>query len=104
MSSRDERLREAALMRALGASRVFLQRAQVVELALSGALAGVLGAAGSMAVGWAIATHVFGFEYQLRGGLLIYTALAGAALSLAVGWFGLRQVLRAPVLGSLRAS
>ena len=102
MSSRDERLREAALMRALGASRAFLQRAQIVELALSGALAGLLGAAGSMAVGWAIALHVFEFEYQFRVSLLVYTAFAGALLSLGVGWFGLRQVLRAPVLGSLR--
>jgi putative ABC transport system permease protein len=103
MSSRDERLREAALMRALGASRSFLQRAQIVELALSGALAGLLGAAGSMAVGWAIAATVFEFDYVLRWSLLPATAFAGALLSLAVGWFGLRQVLRSPVLISLRA-
>ena len=89
-------------MRALGASRAFLQRAQIVELALSGALAGLLGAAGSMAVGWAIAINVFEFEYQFRASLLMYTALAGALLSLGVGWFGLRQVLRASVLSSLR--
>lgn len=104
LSSRDERVREAALMRALGASRIFLQRAQLVELALSGALAGLLGAAGSMVVGWAIATMVFDFSYTLRISILPLTALAGACLSVGVGWFGLRQVLRAPALASLRAA
>jgi putative ABC transport system permease protein len=104
LSSRDERLREAALMRALGASRTYLQRAQITELALSGGLAGALGALGSMAVGWAIAANVFEFSYQVRWSVIPLTAAVGALLSIAVGWFGLRQVLRAPVLASLRAA
>jgi predicted lysophospholipase L1 biosynthesis ABC-type transport system permease subunit len=50
-SSRDERIREAALMRALGASRRQLQRAQMLELGVTGALSGLLAAFGAIAVG-----------------------------------------------------
>ena len=45
-SSRDERMAEAAVMRALGASRRQLFAAQMIELAASGLLAGILAAAG----------------------------------------------------------
>ncbi|MFP5406282.1 MAG: ABC transporter permease, partial [Gammaproteobacteria bacterium] len=58
-SSRDERVREAALMRALGASRRQLAGSQLLELAMSGALAGLLAALGSIAIGWALADQVF---------------------------------------------
>jgi putative ABC transport system permease protein len=101
-SSRDERLREAALMRALGASRVQLARAQRWELGLSGALAGLLAAAGALATGWVLAVRVFQFDHQPRWESLLLGALAGAAVALAAGWFGLRGVLRSPALASLR--
>lgn len=101
-SSRDERLREAALMRALGASRAQLARAQRWELGLSGALAGLLAAAGALATGWVLAARVFQFDYQPRWESLIAGAAAGAVVALAAGWFGLRGVLRSPALASLR--
>jgi putative ABC transport system permease protein len=101
-SSRDERLREAALMRALGASRAQLARAQRWELGLSGALAGLLAAAGALATGWVLAARVFQFDYQPRWESLIAGAVAGAVVALAAGWLGLRGVLRSPALASLR--
>lgn len=100
--SRDERLREAALMRALGASRAQLAQAQHWELGLSGALAGLLAAAGALATGWVLAQQVFQFDYQPRWESLLLGALAGAAVALVAGWAGLRGVLRAPPLASLR--
>jgi putative ABC transport system permease protein len=95
-------LREAALMRALGASRAQLARAQHWELGLSGALAGLLAAAGALVTGWVLAQQVFQFDYQPRWESLILGALAGALVALAAGWAGLRGVLRAPPLASLR--
>lgn len=101
-SSRDERMHEAALLRALGASRRQLARAQLVELASLGALAGLLAAAGAAAVGWLLATRAFEFEYAVSGGVFALGAAAGALCALGGGWMGLRSVLRTPPLASLR--
>lgn len=101
LASRDERVREAALMRSLGASRRFLSLAQHAELAFGGALAGLLGALGAIAVGWILAEVVFDFSYQPRW-LVVPAAMAGAALlTTLAGWIGLRGVLLAPVRTSL---
>ncbi|HLT27287.1 MAG TPA: FtsX-like permease family protein [Zeimonas sp.] len=101
-SSRDERIREAGLMRALGASARQLSSAQRIELAFSGALAGLLAALGSIAIGWALAEQVFGFPYAPRWAVVPLGAAAGAALALAAGWLSLRGVLRTPPLVTLR--
>ncbi|MDT3680046.1 MAG: FtsX-like permease family protein [Burkholderiaceae bacterium] len=101
-SSRDERIREAGLMRALGASARQLSSAQRIELAFSGGLAGLLAALGSIAIGWALAEQVFGFAYQPRWMIVPVGAAVGAALALGAGWLSLRAVLRAPPLLTLR--
>jgi putative ABC transport system permease protein len=101
-SSRDERVREAGLMRALGASGRQLASAQLIELAFSGALAGVLAAAGSIAIGWVLADQLFRFDYQPRWWVLAAGAAIGAALALLAGWLSLRSVLRVPPLATLR--
>lgn len=100
--SRDERLREAALMRALGASRRQLSVAQLIEIAVSGALAGLLAAVGALAVGAILAERVFDFELSLRLSLLPLGAIGGAALSLLAGWIGLRRVVDSSPMGVLR--
>lgn len=101
-SSRDERVREAGLMRALGASGRQLASAQLIELAFSGALAGVLAAAGSIAIGWVLADQVFRFAYEPRWWVLPAGAAIGAGLALWAGWLSLRSVLRVPPLATLR--
>lgn len=103
-SSRDERIREAGLMRALGASRTQLQRAQLFELAATGALAGALAALGAMGVGWVLAEQVFQFDYTPRWVALPVAVAAGAALSVLAGWFSLRRVIDSPPLATLRIS
>ena len=97
-----ERLREAGLMRALGASGRQLASAQLLELAFSGALAGALAAAGSIAIGWALADQVFRFDYAPRWWVLPGGTVIGAGLALLAGWLSLRSVLRAPPLATLR--
>jgi len=100
--SRDERLREAGLMRALGASRRQLSAAQLIEIAASGALAGLLAAIGALVVGAVLADRVFDFELSLRLSLLPLGALGGAVLALLAGWLGLRHVLDSPPMAVLR--
>ncbi|HVL54910.1 MAG TPA: FtsX-like permease family protein [Burkholderiaceae bacterium] len=101
-SSRDERIREAGLMRALGASRGQLVRAQAIELAASGALAGLLAALAAITLGAVLAHTVFQFDYTPRWSSVPLAAFAGAALSLLAGWFSLRTVTRTPPLLTLR--
>ena len=101
-SSRDERVREAALMRALGASRRQLAGAQLIELAMGGALAGLLAASGSIAIGWVLADRVFRFVYEPQWLVLPAGAAAGMLLALVAGWLSLRPVLSAPPLATLR--
>jgi putative ABC transport system permease protein len=101
-SSRDERIREAGLMRALGASRSQLQRAQLLELGATGALAGLLAALGAIAIGAVLAEQVFRFDFEPRWLSVPVAVAAGAALSAIAGWFGLRRVVDSPPLATLR--
>ena len=101
-ATRDERVREAALLRALGATRRQLARAQRLELLAVGALAGLLAAAGATAVAWALAKYVFEFELGWR----LWPWLACLAGGMLAAWSGgalaLRGVLRTPPLVTLR--
>lgn len=101
-SSRDERVREAGLLRALGASRRQLSRAQLAELACIGALAGLLAAIGASAVGWALARYAFDFSYTLSPWVFVAGTAGGALCALAGGYLGLRGVLNTPPLATLR--
>jgi putative ABC transport system permease protein len=101
-SSRDERVREAGLLRALGASRQQLSRAQVAEMACIGGLAGLLAAIGASAVGWALARYAFEFDYAVSPMIFIAGVAGGALAALIGGWFGLRGVLATPPLATLR--
>ena len=102
LSSRDERTREAALLRALGASRRQLTRAQLAEFFGIGALAGVLAAAGATVTGWVLATRAFDLNYSFGATAWVLGIGGGVVLALLGGWFGLRPVLREPPLRSLR--
>jgi putative ABC transport system permease protein len=98
----DERVREAGLLRALGASREQLSRAQTAEMLCLGGLAGLLAAAAASAVGWALARFAFEFEYTVAPWVFVLGIGGGIACALAGGWFGLRNVLKSPPLATLR--
>jgi putative ABC transport system permease protein len=102
MGSQDERTREAGLLRALGATRSQLAQAQLIEFTLVGALAGLLAASGAAAMGWALATYQFKFEWSFEPTVWLAGLVAGALCAIAGGWLGLRGVLTRPPLESLR--
>jgi putative ABC transport system permease protein len=102
VASQDERTREAALLRALGATRSQLSRAQWIEFLLIGGLAGMLAATGAALVGWALATHVFNFDWDFAPSVWMFGIVTGIACALLGGWFGLRGVLKRPPLQTLR--
>jgi len=101
-ASREERAREFAVYRALGASARLMQQVQAAELAGVGLLAGALSALVASAMGWALAHFVFEFDWVVSPVILIGGTLAGAALALLAGWWSLRGVLKRPVVQTLR--
>lgn len=103
-ATREARAREFGLMRAMGASGKLLARVQRTELLGVGALAGLLAALAAIAVGWAMARFAFEFSWNPSPWVPLLGALAGAVLALAAGWWGLREVLRRPVIDTLRAA
>ena len=101
-ATREARAREFAVMRALGAGRKLLAQVQRAELLGVGALAGVLASIAAMAVGWALARYAFEFQWTASWWVPLAGGAAGALLALAAGWWGLREVLRRPVVETLR--
>jgi putative ABC transport system permease protein len=101
-ATREERAREFAIMRAVGAQSRLLRQVQRTELAGVGLLAGFLASVVASAVGWALAHYVFEFEWSVSLWVPLFGSLAGAVLALAAGWWGLRDVLRRPVVETLR--
>ncbi|MBC7433881.1 MAG: ABC transporter permease, partial [Rubritepida sp.] len=98
----EERAREYAIMRAVGARASLLRQVQRAELAGVGLLAGFLASLVAGAVGWGLARWVFEFEWTVSLLLPLFGSLAGAVLALAAGWWGLREVLNRPVVETLR--
>jgi putative ABC transport system permease protein len=101
-ATREARAREFAVMRAMGAGRTLLAQVQRAELLGVGALAGVLASCAAIAVGWALARFAFEFQWTASFWVPLAGGAAGALLALAAGWWGLREVLRRPVVETLR--
>ncbi len=100
--SRQDRAREMAVWRALGASSRLLRRMALLEMLWVGALAGLLGAAGAAAVSAALAHWVFHFPWQPPWLLWPSSMLVAAALAMLAGWWSLRDILRRAPGQSLR--
>ncbi len=101
-ATREERAREYAVLRALGATNRLLAQVQRAELAGVGALAGFLATCVAVAMGWGLARYAFEFSWNPNPWVPLLGAIVGALLALAAGWWGLREVLRRPVVQTLR--
>jgi putative ABC transport system permease protein len=102
LATQDERVHEAAVMRALGASRAQVLAAQRAEFLALGLVAGALASVGATAIGFAIAQQVFQFQYHVNH----WVWLAGPALGLVCVsvnvWAGARAALNHPPIAALR--
>lgn len=102
MTSRERRAREWAVLRSLGATQSLLARVQRVELLGMGALAGALAATAALAMGWALSSQVFEFEWNAPLWWPMLGAVVGGLLAWLAGWWSLRGVLERPVSLTLR--
>lgn len=102
VAGRREREQEWAVLRVLGAQAVQLRRMQWLELSGVGAIAGGLAPVVAEIMAALLAQQVLALPWQFHGWVLFAGAGLGAALACAAGWWGLRGLLRTPVLATLR--
>lgn len=103
-ATRDERMYEVALLRALGASAAQLTGALRIEMIVLGSLAGLLAAATAQAIAFGLATWVFKFDLSLSWWPWLAGASAGLLLALLSGRLTLSGILNVSPLVSLRAT
>jgi putative ABC transport system permease protein len=101
-ATREDRTRDFAIMRALGASSRLLAQVQRAELWGVGMLAGFMASSAATVVGWAMAHYAFQFEWTVAWYVPLFGAVAGGLLAWAAGWWGLAGVLKQPVTQTLR--
>lgn len=101
-ATREDRTRDFAIMRAMGASSRLLAQVQRAELWGVGVLAGFMASSVAMGVGWAMAHYAFEFNWTAPWFVPLAGALAGGLLAWAAGWWGLAGVLKQPVAQTLR--
>ena len=102
IATHDERIREVAIMRTLGASRAQVIRAYAAEFGMIGALSGLLAATGASGLGYFIATELLGFPYQFDLSVWTLGLIAGVLGVGAAGLWFTRRVLLTPPMVSLR--
>lgn len=102
LATEDERVREAALLRALGASREQVSAAQRIEFIAIGITAGVLAAAGAAAIGALIAERVLNLPYATSPWLWALGPALGALCVVVNAIAGARAALSRPPSMALR--
>ncbi len=101
-ASQDERMKEAGIMRALGASSKQLQHAQWAEFILTGALAGCFAALIAWGIGFAVSEKVLHLPMGFNPWLWVAGIAGGAACAFVGGALALSGVLKLPPMVTLR--
>jgi putative ABC transport system permease protein len=102
-AGRYQRVREAALLKTLGATRGQILRILFAEYLSLGALSVVTAVALSSLAGWALLRFLFEARFTWPGASLGLLALGVLAMTVTVGLWNSREVLKKPPLAVLRA-
>jgi putative ABC transport system permease protein len=102
-TSRYQRLREAVLLKTLGATRGQILRIALAEYVALGVLASTTALLLSTGAAWALVRFLFDSRFALPSGPLAATALVVVVLTVAVGMWTSAEVVRKPPLEVLRA-
>jgi len=89
----DQRLKDGAILRTLGASKLLLRRSQVIEFAIIGASSALIAILVSEAVVAYIQTQIFELNWQVHEELLAVLPLVTSMVVLA-GWWSTRSVAK----------
>ncbi|MCB1788155.1 MAG: FtsX-like permease family protein [Gammaproteobacteria bacterium] len=101
--TRDERAREVAVMRTLGASRRWLLAAVLTEFGVLGLIGGLLGALLASTAGYLIAVQLFDLPGTLSATAWWIGIVAGTLVVAVVGWLATRRLLGVPPLRVLNS-
>jgi putative ABC transport system permease protein len=96
------RIREAVLLKTLGASRRQIRAAWLLEFGAVGLLAGLAAAAIGSAAAWAVVRFVMRAEFVFQPGRLALTLAGAVALMLVAGYIGTARALAARAAPLLR--
>jgi len=98
----DERLREHALLRTLGGSKVLIRGALLIEFMVLGFVAGLIATIGAELSVAVLQTQVFELDAKLHLWLWVAGPLAGLFTVTLVGMFGTRHLVASPPIMVLR--
>lgn len=101
--SRDERAREVAVMRTLGASRQRLLRAVLAEFGLLGLIGGTLAAALASVSAYLIAVELFDLPGRISPTIWALGVGVGSLVVILVGWLATRRLLGVPPMQVLNS-
>ena len=101
-ASRFQRVRESAMLRALGATRRQIRTILIVEYAALGALAALTGVILAAIAGWLLVRFVFEFPYDVPWSELLVIAIVVTVLAAVLGMLNSREALRSTPLAALR--
>jgi putative ABC transport system permease protein len=97
------RVYEAAILKTLGASSRLIATMLLLEYGVLGAIAGTVGAAGAIALSWAVARYGLDLPWQPAPFLTIGGIIVTAGAVAAIGVLASLDVLRHKPLSTLRA-
>ena len=97
-----QRIREAVILKTLGATRSQIRAAWLVEFGILGFVAGVLAAAVGTAASWGVVRFLMQADWAFLPGTLATTVAACIAMMLLVGFAGTEAALRARAAPLLR--
>jgi len=101
-ATQDQRYKNAALLKALGASRKVLGEISQFELLVIGSMAGVLAGLSSGLAAWLLGRYVLEIDFNAFGQAVLMGVLFGVAASLAVGYRSQQKIQRATAIECLR--
>jgi putative ABC transport system permease protein len=101
-ATQDERYKNAALLKALGASRNTLANIASIELLMIGLVSGVLAGIASGIAAWAMGRYVMEIQFNAFGEALFMGVAFGIVACLASGYRFQKRMQRATAIECLR--
>jgi putative ABC transport system permease protein len=101
-ATQDERLKDAALLKTLGASKAQIQKSFFTELLVIGFISGSLAGGGAVAVGWGLAHFVFEMSFPIPWIVFLYGTIFGMMICLMGGLWLQRKISNTSSMEVLR--